>query len=406
MRFTTIAWRNLRRRPTRALLTVAGLGVAVAAVVALVGIADGFQRSFVGLYHDRQVELIVQRASNSSEINRLIDPGRRGKIQGIPGVKEVFPGLMDVISLEDYDLSSVIVVGWEPGSRLLNRLDIIAGQSLALGNHQGAIIGSTLAANTGLKVGDKFPMYGERMEVKGIYDGHNVFENGGLFVPLDELQRMMNTKLVTVFSISLEHPDDPAESAAVKRRVEEMDSSLVALPAADFVNNIQQIKLARGVAWAISAIAVVIGTIGMLNTMVMSVAERIREIGTLRAIGWTKRRVMSIIFCESILLSVGGAALGTVAAIGLTKFLSSFHVTSGLVQGRIAPYVMVQGVLVAILIGVSAAAFPAFWAQAKRRRKRCGESRQRRSDRNFTEAASATRCIGFAARCSPSYREG
>ena len=51
--------------------------------------------------------------------------------------------------------------------------------------------------------------------------------------------------------------------------------------------------MARGVAWAVSAIALVIGAIGMLNTMVMSVAERIREIGTLRAIGWTKVTYMT-----------------------------------------------------------------------------------------------------------------
>lgn len=365
MRFTTIAWRNLLRRPTRSVLTVAGLGVAVAAVVALVGIADGFERSFVDLYRDRQVELIVQRASNSSDLNRQIDPSRRGKIQEIPGVKEVFPGLMDVISIPAYDLSAVIAVGWEPGSRLMNRLEITAGQTLALGDHRKAIIGKTLAANTGLKVGDKLPMYNEQIEVKGIYDGHNVFENGGLFVPLDDLQRMMDTKLVSVFSVSLEHPDDPAELAAVQRRIEAMDSSLLAQPAADFVASIQQIKLARGVAWVISAIAVVIGAIGMLNTMVMSVAERLREIGTLRAIGWTKRRVMSIIFCESILLSVGGAALGTVAAVGLTKFLSGLPVTSGVIQGRIAPFVMVQGVFVAILVGASGAAFPAFWGASQ-----------------------------------------
>jgi len=365
MRFTTIAWRNLLRRPVRSLLTVVGLGVAVAAVVALVGIADGFERSFVDLYHDRQIDLVVQRASNSSNLNRLIDPSRRVKILKIPGVKEVFPGLMDVISLDVYDLSAVIVVGWEPGSRLMNRLEIITGQSLAPGDHKQAIVGKTLAANTGLKVGDKLPLYGERIEVKGIYDGHNVFENGGLFVPLDELQRMMDTKLVTVFSVSLEHPNDPAELAAVERRIEEMDSSFLVQPAADFVNSIQQIKLARGVAWAVSAIAVVIGAIGMLNTMVMSVAERVREIGTLRAIGWTKLRVISTIFYESALLSVGGAALGIVAAIWLAKFLSGLPVTSGLIQGRIAPFVMVQGGLVAILVGVSGAALPAFWSASQ-----------------------------------------
>ena len=365
MRFTTIAWRNLLRRPTRTSLTVVGLGIAVAAVVALVGISDGFERSYVDLFHDRQVDLIVQRASNANNLNRQLDPSLREKIQQIPGVKEVFPGLMDVISLDEYGLTAVFVVGWEPGSRLMKRLTIISGETLERGDHDKAIIGSILAANTGKKPGDKLPIYGEQVEVKGIYDSHNVFENGGLFMPLDELQRLMDTRQVTAFSISLVHPGDPGELAAVERRLKEMDASLLAEPAADFVGNIQQIRLARGVAWAVSAIAVVIGAIGMLNTMAMSVAERVREIGTLRAIGWTKRRVMSIIFCESLLLSVGGAAIGTLAAIGLTKFLSGFHVTAGLIQGQIAPAVMVQGTLVAILVGVSGAAYPALWGASQ-----------------------------------------
>jgi putative ABC transport system permease protein len=365
MRFTTIAWRNLLRRPTRTLLTVAGLGIAVAAVVALVGISDGFERSYVDLFHDRQVELIVQRASNSSNLNRQIDPSLREKIQTIPGVKEVFPGLMEVISLDKYGLTAVFVVGWEPGSRLMSRLDITSGKTLAPGDRNKAIIGKTLAANTGLGIGDTVPILSEQVEIKGVFDGHNVFENGGLFVPLEDLQRITDTRLVTALSVSLQHPDDPTEMSTVRRRIVEMDSSLLAQPAADFVDNIQQIKLARGVAWAVSAIAVMIGAIGMLNTMVMSVAERVREIGTLRAIGWPKHRVMSIIFFESILLSAGGAVLGTIAAIGLTKFLSGFHITSGLIQGRIAPIVMVQGVLVAVLVGVSGAAYPAFWGASQ-----------------------------------------
>ena len=338
---------------------------AFCAVVALVGISDGFERSYVELFHERQVDLIVQRASNASNLNRQLDPSLREKVQQIAGVKEVFPGLMDVVSLDEYGLTAVFVVGWEPGSRLMKRLAIVSGETLERGDRNKAIIGSILAANTGKKPGDKLPMYGEQIEVKGIYDSHNVFENGGLFMPLDQLQRLMDTRQVTAFSISLVHPGDPGELAAVKRRLEEMDSSLLAEPAADFVGNIQQLRLARGVAWAVSAIAIFIGAIGMLNTMAMSVAERVREIGTLRAIGWTKRRVMSIIFCESLLLSVGGAAIGTVAAVGLTKFLSGFHVTAGLIQGQIAPAVMVQGTLVAILVGVSGAAYPALWGASQ-----------------------------------------
>ena len=123
--------------------------------------------------------------------------------------------------------------------------------------------------------------------------------------------------------------------------------------------------MARAVAGAVSAIALVIGAIGMLNTMVMSVAERIREIGTLRAIGWTKRRVMRVIFFESVLLSVGGAALGTLAAMGLTKYLSNFRLTSGYIEGEIAPAVLLQGLLVAILVCVGGAAYPAFWGASQ-----------------------------------------
>src|SRR5258708_6571296 len=119
MRFTTIAWRNLLRRPTRTLLTVVGLAIAVAAVVSLVGISDGFERSYVDLLHDRQVELIVQRASSGNNLNRLLDPNLRESLAELPAINEVFPSQMDVTSFPEYDLSWVITVGWEPGSRLM-----------------------------------------------------------------------------------------------------------------------------------------------------------------------------------------------------------------------------------------------------------------------------------------------
>jgi putative ABC transport system permease protein len=366
MRFTTIAWKNLRRRPTRTVLTIVGLSVAVAAVVALVGIADGFERSYIDLFKKRGVELIVQRANPGNDnLDRMLDPSIKAKLEKLHGAREVFPGLMDVVALEEYGLPAVFVVGWEPGSRLMNRLTITAGRTLRPGDRSKAIIGSVLAANVSKKPGDKLTLHSEPVEIVGIYDGHDVFENGGLFMPLVDLQRLMDTKQVTAFSISVEHPDDPDEVPAVQRRIQTMDPHLLATPVADFVQNIQQIRMARGVAWAVSAIALVIGAIGMLNTMVMSVAERIREIGTLRAIGWTKRRVMRVIFFESVLLSVGGAALGTLAAMGLTKYLSNFRLTSGYIEGEIAPAVLLQGLLVAILVGVGGAAYPAFWGASQ-----------------------------------------
>ena len=278
-------------------------------------------------------------------------------------MKEAFPGLMDLVSFPEYGLASVITVGWEPGSRLVKRLKIIPGRGRALrpGDRNKLILGKVLAANTGKNAGDTLTIYGERFTVVGVFDSHTVFENGSIFMPLRELQRLMDTRMVTAFSIGLDHPGNAAEAGQVERAIAALDPSLAAYTAANFVDSIDEIKLARSAAWAISAIAILIGAIGMANTMIMSVAERVREIGTLRAIGWTKRRVMSIIFCESLLLSLGGAALGTLAAIGLTRFLSGFPLTSGVIQGQIAPAIMLEGVLVAILVGISGAAYPAFW---------------------------------------------
>ncbi|HEV3415331.1 MAG TPA: ABC transporter permease, partial [Pirellulales bacterium] len=243
MRFTTIAWRNLLRRPTRTLLTLVGLAIAVAAVVALVGISDGFERSYVNLLHDRQVELIVQRASGGNNLNRLLDPSLRKSLQGLPEVNEVFPSQMDVTSFPDYDLSAVITIGWEPGSRLMNRLAINSGRTLRFGDRDKAIIGAVLAANMGKKPGDKLTMYGESIEIVGVFDSHSVFENGSIFMPIDELQRLMSTRLVTAFSVSVARPDDPAEVSDVARQIERMDPTLAAMPVADFVDNIQQIRL-------------------------------------------------------------------------------------------------------------------------------------------------------------------
>ncbi len=361
MHFFTIAWRNLIRRPIRTLLTVVGLAIAVATVVALVGISDGFERSYVDMFHDRQTELIVQRATTGDNLNRLLDPHLRPKIEQLPGVKEVFPGQMDVLAFPDLDLTAVITIGWEPGSRLMKRLKIASGDTLHPGDRAKAIIGATFAANSGKKAGDVLKIKDEDVLIVGVFNSHSVFENGAIFLPIDELQRLMDTTLVTAFSVSVDHPDDFNEVTTVGKRIKALDPTLLPLPVAEFANSIQQIRLARGVAWATSAIATLIGAIGMLNTMIMSVAERVREIGTLRAIGWTKRRVMSIIFYESIFLSAGGAVLGTLAAIGLTHFLSGFRLTSGVIEGQIAPLVMMQGVLVAIFVGLAGAAYPAYW---------------------------------------------
>jgi putative ABC transport system permease protein len=109
-----------------------------------------------------------------------------------------------------------------------------------------------------------------------------------------------------------------------------------------------------------SAIALIIGAVGVLNTMIMSVLERTREIGILRAIGWRKIRVVRLILYESVLLSLLGAAVGIGAAVVLTRALTWWPVVNGLVRGDVAPAVIIQGFLIALAVGLIGGAYPAY----------------------------------------------
>ncbi len=369
MRFFAFVWKNLSRRRTRSALTVIGLGVAVAAVVALVGISDSFSRQFKELYAKRGVDLVVQRVGSSTELNNGLPASMADQIRALPGVASVNGGLMDVISFPDHDIPNVIINGWAADSPLFDELTIRpGGRLLKSDDHHKVLVGSVLAGNLNVKVGDKIALYGESAEVVGIFDSKQVYESGSIVALLSDMQQYMNRPgQVTGFMVRAKVAKDAtaeqksAELAELRKRIDGLDSSVAAVPTDEFIASVGPIKLSRAVAWVTSAIALLIGAIGMLNTMIMSVYERIREIGTLRAIGWKKIRVIRMILVESLVLSISGGIIGTIIAVSLTHVLSHFRETAGLIQGDVAPAVILEGFLLAVAIGVGGAIYPAYW---------------------------------------------
>ena len=143
-----------------------------------------------------------------------------------------------------------------------------------------------------------------------------------MVVLLTDLQRFMGREgQVSGFAIVVDHPDDKAEIERIRHDIEALGKNIEATPTAEFVNSTTEIRFIRAMAWVTSAVALVIGAVGMLNTMVMSVFERTREIGILRAIGWGRWRVVRMILMESILLSLTGGVVGTAGAVALTHVL-------------------------------------------------------------------------------------
>ena len=127
MRFYTFVLKNVVRRRMRSSLTVIGVAVAVGAVVALVGISNSSEQSFMEIYQRQNVAILVQQRGAKQRLTSVLDAKLGEKIAKIPGVKNAIPGLVDFTSIEELGSDAVVLQGWEADSPLMRKLEILPG---------------------------------------------------------------------------------------------------------------------------------------------------------------------------------------------------------------------------------------------------------------------------------------
>ena len=364
MRFYSFVLKNVFRRRMRSSLTVIGVAVAVGAVVALVGISNSSEQSFMEIYQRQNVAILVQQKGAKQRLTSVLDAKLGEKIAKIPGVKNAIPGLVDFTALEELGSDAVILQGWEADSPLMRKLEIApGGRYLKADDKHCILLGEELAASLGKRLGDKIPLFDSgTYTIVGIVRSPIGYESHMMVMSLADLQKIMGRHgQVTGFAVMVDQPDDKADVQRICGVIEALGPKTIeAKSAIDSVKNTTEIRFIRAMSWLTSAIAIIIGAVGMLNTMIMSVAERTREIGILRAIGWKQRRIVRMILVESVLLSLCGGVVGAFAAIGVTNLLGRNSAVAGLIDTHISGGVLVFGVVSALCIGVLGAAYPAY----------------------------------------------
>ena len=372
MHFVDFVLRNLLRRRVRTALTVVGVSVAIAAVVALLSITGGFERSSKDVYDSHGVDLVVVRAGVSERETSTLDEDLANRLRNLDGVGKVTMGLWEDVSLESLD-GTRRLNGWPTDSFAFDGLTILpGGKSLAPNDSHVVLLGKTLAGELDKKVGDEVEIESSKFKVIGIYESGSMVDNSAAVVSLSDLQALMQRKgQVSEFDVAMRKDIADRNAAMLKLRqeIENLkadDGTKVGLAAQateDFVKSGNQIRLAHAMAWVTSAIALIVGSIGMLNTMIVSVLERTQEIGILRAIGWRKSRIMKMILVESFTLSFTGAIFGILLAYVLIRVLAGFPIAQGFVRGEITMQVVVMAYLLSVLLGLVGGAYPALRRQ-------------------------------------------
>ncbi|HEX7003318.1 MAG TPA: ABC transporter permease [Trueperaceae bacterium] len=367
----SLAFQSLGRRPLRTFLTALGIAVAVGSMVIFLSLGEGLRQVFSNqlgaVGPDIQVSYGDVEANNPfSSIPQLdlayaAELGAHAERFGITSVTPVV-----LVVRGGFDPTSAMVFQGMPidvdprqyvtGFRLVEGRwfePTEAGQPLA-------VVGLSAAERLHLELGDVLRLNPESsFTIIGIAETEGALVGNSVVVPLQSLQQAIGVSdRVSVLSLDLAKPARADEVAAA---LAEEYPELGFQTRADLLEIVERgLRISDAVRLGISAIALLVGAIAVVNTLLMSVFERTREFAVLRAVGARPRFLLALVLCESILLAVAGAAAGLVLGrlgIGGVNLVSNDLV--GLEVALLTFRLALFAVAVALVVGLLAGLLPA-----------------------------------------------
>ena len=358
MIFLTLILTNLRRHRIRSLISVAGIAFSVAAMLTVVTILQGAIGMFAGIL-SRDSGIIVFERNVSDLFFSNVPAAAADEIDDWPMVLHADPVLFGIVSSADHPI--ITCFGVTAADARIRKATWLEGDRLAFAQHSDdVVLGERAAEFLGARLDDHVPIGHAVFHVIGILKTANGFEDGGVFMPLSSAQGFFHKEgTSSVITVKLRNKDD---AASFKTMVKEKFPNLIGLESAEFTRSYSQFKILKATAWAVGGCGLLLGGLGVANTMIMSVFTRIREIAILRVNGFSHLQVAAMIFGESGVVSLLGAVLGLVTGTCLLFILKQVPALHGYVDVTVQPFVLLIVILLALITGIAGALYPAAYA--------------------------------------------
>ncbi len=357
MTLAVMVIKNLLRQQMRTLLTVIGITVGIATVVALGSITAGLASTADAFVSAGGAQFIIaQKGAADLSFSRL-EESILPRVAAVPGVQEVQGVQLEIVRVGSNPF--FFLGGVNPQTLESQGLKVLTGRIPREGDE--VILGVDAAADLGVSTGDSVELGGQSLLVVGTYDSDVVWQRGGGFAPLSTVQRIVNRPgIVTLAYVTVEKTSSPD---LVAKEIQQAVPEVVTIADSSEYGQVDQgFTLISAASTAISILAVVIGGIGVMNTMVMAIFERTREIGVLRAIGWPPGRVLRMILAESVVLCLIAMLAGSLLGVAMVRMITFLPTISGLLVPAYPPQVFLRALGVALLVGLLGAIYPAIRA--------------------------------------------
>ena len=357
--FAGLIVKNLARQRVRTLLTMLGIAVGITTVVALGAVTAGLRASSSSFVHAGQADFLVAQKGASDLTFSTLDESVAAQIAARPDVGRATAVFLHVADTPDNPY--FFLLGYEPSALAAEPLHILAGSRLSPGGSDEIMLGKGGADALGKRVGDTVELEGRTFRVVGIYSAGDDWRDAGAIVPLSTVQDIARKPgVVTGVHVTAAPGRDPAEVAAA---IEQALPEAATIASTDDYGKVDQgFKVLDAANLAISLLAVGIGAIGVMNTMIMSVFERTREIGILRAVGWRGSRVVGMIVVESAFLCLIAAVFGVAFGVLASRAVLLVPAVSSFLNPAYEPAVFIRALLVGIVVAFIGALYPAIRA--------------------------------------------
>ncbi len=350
-----MATQSLWQRTGRTALTLAAISITVGAIIALEATVRGAAELIRNL--SGGAEVMVRQAGIADTSFSALDERIGERISAMPEVIDVSGLLFTATVLPDSG-TIFVIMGYSPQERAIQRFNVAEGERIST-NHQ-IMLGRMMAEALDKKVGDSITLGGGRYRVVGIYESGVGWEEMGGIVTLRDAQRYTGRpRKVTMYLVDVK---DPALAPAVVERINARIQDAHASLSGEFVEQMPDMQATDAMINGISVLAIIVGGLGVMNTMLMSVLERTREIGVLRAVGWKRRAILSLILREGLLLGVVGGLAGILVAFGLVLLMGQSPIIGEALTPRWELPVFLRAIVVALVLGLVGGLYPAFRA--------------------------------------------
>jgi len=353
-----LAFKNIMRQRTRTTLTALGILIGIAAIVTLGSIAEGIDAAIQSGLELTAGKIMVMEEGGLFGMGGSLDEEDIEAIESINGIKEILP-MMFYVEMGGFGPPTFQAIGLNPGKweyYIGENAEFEEGRGLYEDEIESAIIGKSVAILFELELGDYFTVKDTDFEIVGVLEATGIADiDTAVVVPFEDMQLALEKD---DFQYMYVIPEDIGKIEIVAEEIEDIGDEYSALTSAEIAAQAAAIvDQIRFFTIGIGAVAAFVGGLGVMNTMIMAVMERRKEIGVMKAIGATNRMILTQILTESAMISfiggLGGVLLGIIGALALSLL------AGGAITATVTPGLAGIGMGFALFLGLVGGYYPA-----------------------------------------------